>query len=83
VEQTGDIDATRRGNVMARERMIVLFDLSAKYKSAPDRHEQQSERFARLLHVARRRHAAREPAGRSVQDPGAAPLARVTWAFPR
>ena len=29
--QVGDADPTRRGNVMARERMIVLFDLSAKY----------------------------------------------------
>src|SRR5881392_3115626 len=28
--QIGDADGTRRGNVMARERMIVLFDLSAK-----------------------------------------------------
>src|SRR5213596_376799 len=33
VEQNGDVDPTRRGNVMARERMIVLFDLSAKYKA--------------------------------------------------
>src|SRR5438309_6465155 len=30
LQQVGDGDATRRGNVMARERMIVLFDLSAK-----------------------------------------------------
>ncbi|MEO7042748.1 MAG: NAD+ synthase [Gemmatimonadaceae bacterium] len=30
-----DADASRRGNVMARVRMIVLFDLSAKYRALP------------------------------------------------
>jgi NAD+ synthetase len=30
-----DADATRRGNVMARMRMITLFDLSAKYHALP------------------------------------------------
>lgn len=30
-----DADHTRRGNVMARMRMIVLFDLSAKYRALP------------------------------------------------
>jgi len=30
-----DADPARRGNVMARERMIVLFDQSAKYKALP------------------------------------------------
>jgi NAD+ synthetase len=30
-----DADATRRGNVMARTRMIALFDLSAKYHAIP------------------------------------------------
>src|SRR5437763_4693497 len=35
VGRNGDVDPTRRGNVMARERMIVLFDLSAKYKALP------------------------------------------------
>jgi NAD+ synthase (glutamine-hydrolysing) len=30
-----DADPARRGNVMARERMIVLFDQSAKYKGLP------------------------------------------------
>lgn len=30
-----DADASRRGNVMARMRMIVLFDLSAKYHALP------------------------------------------------
>ena len=30
-----EADPGRRGNVMARERMIVLFDLSAKYKALP------------------------------------------------
>ena len=31
----GDADPARRGNVMARMRMIVLFDLSAKLKAIP------------------------------------------------
>jgi NAD+ synthetase len=30
-----DSDSSRRGNVMARMRMIVLFDLSAKYRALP------------------------------------------------
>ena len=30
-----DADASRRGNVMARMRMIALFDLSAKYRAIP------------------------------------------------
>lgn len=30
-----DADPTRRGNVMARMRMITLFDLSAKYRALP------------------------------------------------
>ena len=30
-----DADATRRGNVMARARMIALFDLSARYAAIP------------------------------------------------
>jgi NAD+ synthase (glutamine-hydrolysing) len=30
-----DADPARRGNVMARERMIVLFDQSARYKALP------------------------------------------------
>jgi len=40
-----DADATRRGNVMARERMIVLFDLSAKYKALPLGTGNKSERL--------------------------------------
>jgi NAD+ synthetase len=45
VEKNGDIDPTRRGNVMARERMIVLFDLSAKYKALPIGTSNKSERL--------------------------------------
>ena len=30
-----DADAQRRGNVMARQRMIALFDLSARYRALP------------------------------------------------
>lgn len=43
--QVGDADPTRRGNVMARERMIVLFDLSAKYKALPLGTGNKSERL--------------------------------------
>ncbi|MFN2603364.1 MAG: NAD+ synthase [Gemmatimonadaceae bacterium] len=35
LSQEPDADPGRRGNVMARERMIVLFDLSAKYRALP------------------------------------------------
>ena len=45
VEQNGNADPTRRGNVMARERMIVLFDLSAKYKALPIGMSNKSERL--------------------------------------
>src|SRR5213596_2727319 len=45
VEQNGGVDPTRRGNVMARERMIVLFDLSAKYKALPIGTCNKSERL--------------------------------------
>lgn len=38
-------DATRRGNVMARMRMIVLFDLSAKYHALPLGTGNKSERL--------------------------------------
>jgi NAD+ synthetase len=33
--QEPEADATRRGNIMARMRMITLFDLSAKHRSIP------------------------------------------------
>ena len=47
LQQVGDDggDPTRRGNVMARERMIVLFDLSAKYKALPIGTSNKSERL--------------------------------------
>jgi NAD+ synthetase len=45
VEPNGAADPTRRGNVMARERMIVLFDLSAKYKALPIGTSNKSERL--------------------------------------
>src|SRR5690348_4396301 len=45
VERNGDADPTRRGNVMARERMIVLFDLSAKHKALPLGTGNKSERL--------------------------------------
>jgi NAD+ synthase (glutamine-hydrolysing) len=38
-------DATRRGNVMARMRMIALFDLSAKHKALPLGTGNKSERL--------------------------------------
>ena len=40
-----DADATRRGNVMARERMIALFDLSAQHKALPLGTGNKSERL--------------------------------------
>jgi NAD+ synthase (glutamine-hydrolysing) len=35
LEHEPDADATRRGNIMARMRMIALFDLSARYRALP------------------------------------------------
>jgi NAD+ synthetase len=43
--QVGDADATRRGNVIARERMIVLFDLSARHQALPLGTGNKSERL--------------------------------------
>jgi NAD+ synthetase len=40
-----DTDPHRRGNVMARERMIVLFDLSAKHRALPIGTGNKSERL--------------------------------------
>src|ERR1043166_3037547 len=45
LSQVGGADPTRRGNVMARERMIVLFDLSAKYRALPLGTGNKSERL--------------------------------------
>ncbi len=45
LKQVGDIDPHRLGNVMARERMIVLFDLSAKHKALPLGTSNKSERL--------------------------------------
>src|SRR5437899_3568308 len=45
VEQNGDADPTRRGNVMARAPMSVLVDLSAKYKALPIGTSNKSERL--------------------------------------
>jgi NAD+ synthetase len=45
LKQVGDIDPGRRGNVISRERMIVLFDLSAKHKALPLGTGNKSERL--------------------------------------
>jgi NAD+ synthase (glutamine-hydrolysing) len=45
LSQVGDADPHRLGNVMARERMIVLFDLSAKHKALPLGTSNKSERL--------------------------------------
>src|SRR6266699_45859 len=45
LKQVGDLDPHRLGNVMARERMIVLFDLSAKHKALPVGTSNKSERL--------------------------------------
>jgi NAD+ synthase (glutamine-hydrolysing) len=75
-----DADATRRGNVMARVRMIALFDLGQAVGAAV-RHRQQDRASVRLLHLARRRLAAGQPVRRPVQDPGlgARPAPRRPW----
>jgi NAD+ synthetase len=41
----GDVDPARRGNVISRERMIVLFDLSAKHEALPLGTGNKSERL--------------------------------------
>jgi NAD+ synthetase len=45
LKQVGEIDPHRLGNVMARERMIVLFDLSAKHNALPLGTSNKSERL--------------------------------------
>ena len=45
VKQVGEVDPARRGNVISRERMIVLFDLSAKHKALPLGTGNKSERL--------------------------------------
>jgi NAD+ synthase (glutamine-hydrolysing) len=45
VKQVGDVDPGRRGNVISRQRMIVLFDLSAKLKALPLGTGNKSERL--------------------------------------
>jgi len=45
IKQVGEIDPHRLGNVMARERMIVLFDLSAKHNALPLGTSNKSERL--------------------------------------
>jgi NAD+ synthetase len=45
LQAVGDSDPKRAGNVMARERMIVLFDLSAKHQALPIGTGNKSERL--------------------------------------
>src|SRR5216117_1830570 len=45
LKRVGDVDPHRLGNVMARERMIVLFDLSAKHTALPLGTSNQSPRL--------------------------------------
>ena len=45
LKQVGDVDPARRGNVISRERMIVLFDLSAKHTALPLGTGNKSERL--------------------------------------
>jgi NAD+ synthase (glutamine-hydrolysing) len=45
LKQVGDVGPHRLGNVMARERMIVLFDLSAKHQALPLGTSNKSERL--------------------------------------
>jgi NAD+ synthase len=68
VAAIGDTDPARKGNIMARCRMIVLFDLLGKAQGAATWHRQQERAAAGVLHLARRRFAG-EP-DRTVQDAG-------------
>ncbi|HMG19234.1 MAG TPA: NAD+ synthase, partial [Gemmatimonadales bacterium] len=45
LKQIGGADPHRLGNIMARQRMIVLFDLSAKHKALPLGTSNKSERL--------------------------------------
>jgi len=45
LKEVGDHDPHRIGNVMSRQRMIVLFDLSAKHKALPLGTSNKSERL--------------------------------------
>ena len=45
LKAVGDADPARKGNVMARERMITLFDLSAKHRALPLGTGNKSERL--------------------------------------
>jgi NAD+ synthase (glutamine-hydrolysing) len=45
LKAVGDADPVRKGNVMARERMIALFDLSAKHRALPLGTGNKSERL--------------------------------------
>jgi NAD+ synthetase len=45
LHEIGDTDPGRKGNVIARERMIVLFDLSAKHHALPLGTGNKSERL--------------------------------------
>jgi NAD+ synthetase len=45
LKAVGDADPGRKGNVMARERMITLFDLSAKHRALPLGTGNKSERL--------------------------------------
>jgi NAD+ synthetase len=45
LKQIGEADPHRLGNIMARERMIVLFDLSAAHKALPLGTSNKSERL--------------------------------------
>jgi len=45
LKQVGEVDPGRRGNVISRERMIVLFDLSAKHNALPLGTGNKSERL--------------------------------------
>ena len=66
----GETTPARQGNVMARVRMITLFDLSAELHALPLGTGNKTERLLRLLHLARRRLATGQPDRRPLQDPG-------------
>ena len=65
-----DASPGRRGNVMARVRMITLFDLSAEIQGVPLGTGNKTERLFGYFNLARRRLAPHQSPGGPVQDAG-------------
>ncbi len=70
LSQEADADPGRRGNVMARMRMIVLFDLSARYHALPLGTGNKTERLFGYFTWHADDSPPVNPLGDLVQDPG-------------